>query len=45
MHCQKAFFYFKNPVTLTMRSRMQPTRKTVTVDKMTGIFTKHIWQP
>jgi len=26
-----------------MRLRMQP--KFVTVDKMAGIFTKHIWQP
>jgi len=34
---------FENAVPLNMRLRMQP--RSVTVDKMAGIFTKRIWQP
>jgi len=37
---------FENPVPCAiknMRLRMQP--RSVTVDKMTGIFTNHTWQP
>jgi len=34
---------FVNPVPLSMCLRMQP--RSVTVDKMAGIFTKCIWQP
>jgi len=46
MLCQKAFFS-KNSIresgAITYALRTQP--KSVTVDKMAGIFTKHIWQP
>ena len=37
------FMFFKNPVPLNMRLRMQP--RFVTVDKMACIFTKRFWQP
>jgi len=45
MHCQEVFFlmFFENPVPLNIRLRMQP--RFVTVDKMTGTFTKRICQP
>jgi len=34
---------FENPVPLNMRLRMRP--RSVTADKMPGIFAKRIWQP
>ena len=43
---EKVFFskiLFENPVQLNMRLQMQPGSDTV--EKMTGIFTKRIWQP
>jgi len=46
VHCQKNVVLknvFGNPVPSNMRLRMQP--RSIIVDKMTGIFTKHIWQP
>jgi len=33
---------FDNPSSLNMRLRVQP--RSVTVDKMAGIFTKRVWQ-
>jgi len=34
---------FENPLPLNMRLPMQP--RSVTVNKMAGIFAKRIWQP
>ena len=46
MHCQKSVLIknvIRDPVPLNLRLRLYP--RSVTVGKMAGIFTKHIWQP